>query len=145
MGLIDAKLQFSSAQAITSAADSTNYVDLDVARDIAVGTPLYLMLNVTTAFTDGSSDSTLTVTAEFDSTTTFTPDYSYVVATLPALSAAGTVVYIPLHAIPGATKYRYMQVSYAPNSGDLTTGSVSAQIVMGVPDNYSYPNAYTIT
>ena len=72
--IMDAQLLFSDAQAITAAAGSTNTIDLGAVRDIGTGENLYLVVTVDVAFTDGSSNSTLTVALEGDSTTTITPD-----------------------------------------------------------------------
>ena len=123
---VDAFLRFSNAQAVTAAADSDSYVDLGAARDAGVGERLYLVSACTVAMTDGSSDSTLDVVLEGDSSTTFTPDYSRTVFTFPAVSAAGTVLIGALG--PDDLQYRYAQVSYSPNNGNLSTGSFTTFI-----------------
>ena len=144
--ILDALHQFSAAQAITAAAASTNYVDLGVAnRDIGAGEDLYLAVTVDVAFTDGSSNSTLSVVIEGDSTTTFTPDATDTLGIIPALAAAGDKNYFRLHPGLASLQYRYIQVKYTPNNGDLSTGSVSTHIVRGIDANKVFPNGYTIT
>ena len=43
--ILDAQNQFSSAQALTATADSTNVIDLGVAREIGVGEPMCVLIN----------------------------------------------------------------------------------------------------
>ena len=92
--MLDAQNLFSDAQAVTAAAGSTNTIDLGIARDIGTGYPLFVALNVDVAMTDGSSDSTVTVTLEGDSTTTFTPDGTQDLFVIPAVSAAGYQAFV---------------------------------------------------
>lgn len=138
----DALTFFSDAQAITAAAASTSYVDLSIARGLADGTPLYVAISVDVAFTDGASNSTLTVALEFDSTTTFTPDATQTLCSIPALSAIGYRRVIPI--APLVTDYQYAQLYYTPVNGDLTTGSVTASIVLHAELNKYYASGYTL-
>ena len=140
--ITDALLVFSDAQAITAAAASTSSLDLGVARDIGAGQQLFVAISVDVAFTDASSDSTLTVDLQYDSTTTFTPDATQTLCSIPALSAIGYKRLIPI--APQETSYRYAQLYYTPNNGNLTTGSVSASIVLGADLNRYYASGYTI-
>lgn len=142
--ILDAQNLFSDAQAITAAAASTNYIDLGAARNIGVGEPLFVVVTVDVAFTDASSDSTLTVALEGDSSTTFTPDGSQTLFTIPALAAAGAK-YTARISPDFASNYRYMQLKYTPNNGNLTTGSVTAALVHGVDAVSHYADAITIS
>jgi hypothetical protein len=140
----DKHLQFSEAQAITAAAGSTNTYDQGVGRDLGTGEPLFIVLEVTTAFTDSGSNSTLTVALEGDSTESFTPDGTQDLITIPALAAVGDKFFVRLH--PGMTpmNYRYLRLKYTPNNGDLTTGSLNASIVKDIQKWKAYANAYDI-
>ena len=142
---LDAQLLFSDAQAVTAAAGSDNTIDLTAVRDIGTGEPLYIVVVVDVAFTDGSSDSTLTVALEGDSTTTFTPDATRDLFTFAALSAAGTVRYSPL--VPGGApeQYRYIRLKYTPANGNLTTGSLTAFITRDIQKWAAYNDAITIS
>ena len=93
--------------------------------------------------TDASSNSTLSVDLQYDSTTTFTPDASQSLVTIPALSAAGVKYAIPVAF--QATPYRYAQLYYTPNNGDLTTGSFTAQIIKDADLQYNYADAIVIS
>jgi hypothetical protein len=143
--ILDNELMFSSSQAITAAAGSTNTIDLSAVRDIGTGEELYLMINVEVAFTDGSSDSTLSVALEGDSTTTFTPDATETLLTIPALAAAGNTYYVRLSPGSGPLQYRYIRLLYTPNNGNLTTGTLSAGIVHGIQKATLYADAITIS
>jgi hypothetical protein len=123
---VDALLLFSDAQAVTAAAASTNYLDQKSARDLGVGKPLYIVIVCDVAMTDDSSNSTLTVALQGDSSTTFTPDGSQTLVTIPALTAIGTRFVIPI--APEMTKFQYLQLYYTPNNGNLSTGSFTAFI-----------------
>jgi len=61
MSMVDARLEFSSAQALTASADSTNVVDLtQTARQIGAGRPMFVHFNVTVAADFTSGDETYT-------------------------------------------------------------------------------------
>lgn len=142
---LDAQLLFSDAQAVTAAAASTNTIDLSAVRDIGTGTPLYVVSVCDVAMTDGSSDSTLDVILYGDSTTTFTPDAQQTLFTFPATSAAGTVYISALDPASAPLQYRYIQLYYSPNNGNLTTGSFTSFITMNVDRYKTYAKGYTIS
>lgn len=141
---VDSQLLFSDAQAVTAAAASTNSIDLGAVRDIGTGEPLYIVCVCDVAMTDASSNSTLAVTLEGDSSTTFTPDGSDALFTFSALSAAGTVKYARLNPAM-ASNYRYLQLRYTPANGDLSTGSFTAFIAKDIDRYVSYADNITIS
>lgn len=132
--ILDAQNLFSDAQAVTAAAASTNSIDLGAARNIGAGEELYVGVIVDVALTDSGSDSTVAVSLEGDSTTTFTPDASQALFTIPALAAAGSKYFAKISP-DFASNYRYIQLKYTPAGGDLTTGSFTAFIVKN-PDTF---------
>lgn len=142
---MDAQLLFSDAQAVTAAAASTNVVDLGVARDIGTGNSLYVVVTVDVAMTDASSDSTLTVALQGDSTTTFTPDGTRDLFTIPAVSAAGAKFIARLDPASAPLQYRYIRLYYTPNNGNLTTGSFTAFITTDVDQYVAYADNITIS
>jgi len=143
--ILDAQLLFSDAQAVTAAAASTNSVDLGAVRDIGTGQELYVMVTVDVALTDSGSDSTVTVALEGDSTSTFTPDGTQDLFVIPALAAAGSVYYARLDPLAAPLQYRYIQLKYTPNNGNLTTGSFTAALVMGIQNAKVYADNITIS
>jgi Bbp16-like protein len=143
--ILDAMLLFSDAQAVTAAAGSDNTVDGSVARDIGTGEDLYVFVSVDVALTDASSDSTVTVALEGDSTTTFTPDGTDTLFTIPAVAAAGSVYYAKLSPGMASLAFRYLRLKYTPNNGNLTTGSFTAGIVHDIAKFVPYAKGYTIS
>jgi len=141
---MDTELLFSDAQAVTAAAASTNYLDLAVAVDISVGTPVFISGGVDVAMTDGSSDSTLDVDAYYDSTTTFTPDRQQLLHIIPAVSAIGYDFFASLNPL-SATLYRYLQLYFTPNNGNLSAGSFTIGANLQIQRNNHYASGFTIT
>lgn len=142
---VDSQLLFSDAQAVTAAAASTNSIDLGAVRDIGTGEELYLVCLVDVALSDAGSDSSVAVTLEGDSTTTFTPDASDTLFTFAAASAAGTVKYLKLSPAMAALQYRYIQLRYTPANGNLTTGSFTAFLTHNIDRYVSYADNVTIS
>lgn len=142
---VDAQLLFSDAQAVTAAAGSTNTLDLGVARDIGTGEDLYVVVVVDTTMDDTGDDSTLTVTLQGDSTTTFTPDGSQVLFTIPAVTAAGSVFYAKLDPASAPLQYQYIRLLYTPNNGDLSAGAFTAFITSDIQRYVSYAGGYTVS
>lgn len=142
---LDAQLLFSDAQAITAAAGSTNTVDLSAVRDIGTGQDLYVQVSVDVAFTDSGSNSTLTVAIEGDSTTSFTPDGTQDLFTIPALAAAGDKFYAKLSPGSAPLQYQYVRLKFTPNNGDLTTGSVTASLVLDIDKPKIFAKGYVIS
>lgn len=140
---VDSQLLFSDAQAITAAAGSTNTIDFSAVRDMGVGQDLYVVCLLDVAMTDASSDSTLAVALETDSTTSFTPDATRTLFTFAALSAAGTVKYARLG--PDDINLQYARLLYTPANGNLTTGSVTAFITTDIQKYKAYADNVTIS
>lgn len=142
---MDKDLEFSTAQAVTAAAASTNYIDLgplftgNLIRDLGVS-EMYVAVTCTTAMTDSGSDSTLAVTWETDDNTSFSSVATlFTVCTFPAVSAAGTKFFFRLQ--PGLSYERYNQLRFTPANGNLTTGSFTASIVKNIDSFKSYKSA----
>lgn len=143
--IFDAQNLFSQAQALTTTAASTNYINLSQVRDIGTGEPLYLVCVVTTAFTDTGSDSTVTVALEGDSSTTFTPDGTENQFIFPALSAVGATKITRLDPGSAPLQYQYIQLKYTMTGGDLTTGAITAFLTHDIDKYKSYAKGYTIS
>lgn len=141
--IFDAHNQFSDAQAVTATAASTNYINFGAVRDIGTGEDLYVVCLLDVAMTDSGSDSTVAVSIEGDSTTTFTPDYSRTLFTFSAVSAAGTVKYAKLG--PDDVNLQYLQLKYTVAGGSLSTGSFTAFLTKDIQRFVAYADAITIS
>lgn len=141
---VDAQNLFSDAQAITAAAASTNLIDFGSARNIGVGRELYLVAIVDVAFTDGGSDSTVTLTIETDDNSGFGSAATVqTVGTFVALSAAGSRLVARL--TPNDTWEQYVRVYYTVANGNLTTGSITAFLALDLQAFKAYPIGYTVS
>lgn len=139
----DALLLFSNAQAVTASAASESVVDVAAARNIGVGTDLYVNVNVDVAMTDGGGNTyPLVVWLYADSTDTFTPDASVTLFTIPAASAIGVKrsARIPFD----TANYRYLSLRYIPTGGNLTAGSFTATVSLNADAYTSYANGSDI-
>lgn len=143
--IIDAQATFSSAQAVTAAAASTNYMDLQAIGDLGMGEPIWLIVACVVAMTDSGSDSTLAVTIETDDNTSFSSATSVAtVGTFAATSAAGTRL-APYRIAAEAVVERYMRLYYTPANGNLSTGSFDAFLTKDIDKFTAYAKGYTIS
>lgn len=142
---VDSQLQFSNAQAVTSAAGSTNTLDLSAVRDIGTGRPLHVVVAIVTTLTHGGSNTGVTVALEGDSTTSFTPDGTATLFTIAAAAAAGTVYIATLDPGMAPLAYQYIRLKYTPTGADLTGGTISAFLALDIQKYTSYAKGYTIS
>lgn len=153
--IMDKFLEFSDAQAVTSTAISTNVVDLaplgngvgtNTTRDIGTGEDVYLVVITNTNVTDTSSDATLAVTLESDSTenlaTSPTVHFSTGAMAFATYATAGTV--IANVKLPAGSYERYLGVRYTVASGPLTAGAFDAFLVKNSQAYRSYAVGSTI-
>jgi hypothetical protein len=144
--LIDRQLRFSSAQAITATAASTDLIDLATSnRDLGVGTPIWLVVVVTTAFTDTNSDSTITVTVQSDDDVAFgsATTVQTISPVFAALSAVGAIRVVQLHPIP--TDERYLRLTYTTTNGDLSAGAFTAFLTNDPHNWVARPDGFVIS
>ena len=141
---VDAQNLFSDAQAVTSDVASTNLIDLKAVRDMGTGQDIYVVVLVDVAMSDGSSNSTTTVTIETDDADTFgSATTVQTIGTFPALSAAGTVLVAKLQ--PSSSWERYIRLKYTHTNGDLSTGSFTAFLTTDIHKWVAYAKGYIIS
>lgn len=145
--IMDQQLVFSDGQAITATANSTNVIDGSVIRNLGVGGDLYVVMIVTVAFTDASSDSTVTPSLVTDDNAALSS-----VATVrtydvfAALTAAGTVRVYQLDPRTKAGLYeRYIALAYTVANGNLTTGSITAFLSLSAQLDRNYASGFSIS
>lgn len=144
--LLDDFLIFSSEQAITATASSTNVVDLGapktpngwtqaLPRDIGKGRNLPLIIRVVGA--NFNTLTSLTATLQMDTVENFaSPD---IVATSGAIVLASLVVgyQFPIHWIIPGFNQRYMRLVYTVAGTDPTTGKIDAFIPASAQNWYT--------
>lgn len=148
---VDKHNEFSDAQAVTATAISTNVIDRisnssgkNALADIGTGQDVYLVVITQTAATDTSSDATLTVTLESDSTadlaTSATVHFTTGALAFAAFSPAGTT--LAAVKLPQGEYERYLGVRYTVASGPLTAGNFDAFLTTDVQAFRAYEKNY---
>lgn len=125
--LIDALLVMSDAQAVTSSAAGSYYVDALAAGDaLNPGARIHVVVN--TLFVTGDS-ATLTVALQTDDNASFSSATTLLTTSALAATAltAGAVL---LSAVIPTRVERYLRVYYTVGTGTFSAGNVDARIVL---------------
>lgn len=136
---IDKQATFSSEQAVTAAAASTDYYDQGAAGDLGVSDGLHLCITVTeTAASAGAT--TVQFKLQCDDNTSFSSakTVSMSDAIAKATLVAGYQLFMP---IPVGLDERYLRVYYDVAVANLSAGKFTAQIVKGMQKSKAYPDA----
>jgi hypothetical protein len=141
---IDRQNKFSIAQALTATAVSTDVIDLGADRNIGIGEPMAVVLNVDVAA--GGTSPTLVFAIQADDNVGFSSAATIASsATLTgAQLVAGAQFVLPVP--PDLTTERFIRVNYTVG-GTSPTVTVSCQLQpMNMIQNYvSYPDGFTIS
>lgn len=145
--ILDAQCQFSDSQALTASAASTNLIDLGADRNIGIGEPMSIVINVEVVLDNTTADETYTATVQADSTAAFSSAITVGgVVTMAADSAAGTQFIIPLPA--DYSTEQFLRVYYTLG-GTTPTGTVSAYLIpssmIANSEFGGYASGYTIS
>jgi hypothetical protein len=134
----DKNLEFSTAQALTASARSTNVIDLGVARNLFDGEPLCAVVNVDVA-ADSVDAGTFAFKLETDDNSDFTSATELVSKTiLQAALAVNTNHIIPIPV--GVEVERYLAL-YATLGGDTPTVTITAFLIpLSMVDKYKAYN-----
>lgn len=107
--IIDTRMEFSAAQALTATAASTNVLDVrQNHRHIGRGRDLYLVVQVKVAADGTTGDEIYNVALQTDSVENFASPTTLVSFPIPAGAVAGTRF---VHRIPD-TNERYLRLNY---------------------------------
>lgn len=142
--ILDAQNRFSNAQAVfsnASAVRSTDVFDLQAIRDAGAGEPVYLAIQVTTAFSGGTSANFELITGSNEAVDA---DVNVVVDTnaIPVADLTAGKRYfltIPEHKLPRGQRYVAVRTTCV---GNVTAGAITAAIVRNPDSAYTKLNAY---
>lgn len=145
MAIRDAHLMYSDAQVLAATGASTNIVDHGSDRNLGLGEPLCVVLNLPVAPDAADGDETYTAKIETDDDPAFgSPAVISEDITIARASAAGTQFAIPI--APDKRIERYTRVKY-------TLGGTSPSLTVdafltpqsAVQNFHAYPRGFTIT
>jgi hypothetical protein len=135
-----------TGQAVTATANSTNVVDLSLARDVGEGENLYVQFTVGTAFTAGGS-ATLTPTIVVSAADSLTTPTTIATAGTIAVATlvAGYSFAVRLNPQIASLGLRYLGAIYTVATGPMTAGTITADIVTEIQDGKKfYASGFTV-
>ena len=146
--ILDGNLQFDSALTLTTTANSTNVIDLSVARDLeATETPLKVVVGWSTLPNSAAPASTtvqVSVATSPDNSTYTTIESSG--ADVINTITANKPIQVRLPLGGSAAINRYLRLTYTVASGPLTAGVLFAYLVKDTdynrPAQHMYPRNY---
>lgn len=141
---IDAQLQFSDAQALTSTAASTNVIDLGVDRNIGQGEPMAVMIVLDVAADDADADETYTAAIQTDDNVSFSSATTLETLTITRGDAAGSKYFHVLK--PDTLSERYLRINYTLGGTSPSVTATAFLIPSNMIDAYnSYADGFTIS
>jgi hypothetical protein len=142
----DVQNLFSDQQALTVTANSTNVIDLMVARDVGPGEDVFFLAMVNTQFTASGAGTLIVALVAADSADLATnPTTLFATAALPKATLAPG--YRVRFRVPRNTVYptgqRYLGVVYTVATGPMTAGKITAGLTLEAQDDSDkfYPRA----
>jgi len=128
-----------TGQAVTATANSTNVVDLSLARDVGEGEDLYVQFTVGTAFTAAGS-ATLTPTIVVSAADSLTTPTTIATAGTIAVATlvAGYSFAVRLNPLIASLGLRYLGAIYTVATGPMTAGTITADIVTEIQDGKKF-------
>jgi hypothetical protein len=143
--IFDEQNQYSSSQALTATAASTNVIDHGSDRNIGIGEPMCIFIVIDVAADDTNADETYVAQLQTDTVVGFgSPTSIGGSITIPRGTAAGTryVQVLP----PDTTTERFTRINYTLGGTTPSVTLTAALIPVSHLANYvSYPDNITIT
>jgi hypothetical protein len=125
VGILDRQILFSSAQAVTATAASTDVIDLGSVRDIGAGEPSAVLVQVTEAFDNLTS---LGVTLQTSTTENFASPVQLTAGTI-ALADLTVGRKFSIGPIPGGV-LRYLRLYFTVTGSAPTTGRITGGVAV---------------
>lgn len=141
--IFDTLTKLSDAQALTTTAASTSYIDLGVSRDIGVGQPIEVFCEVMSALVSGGS-STCVFAVETDTQSSFATAVT-LIATAAIAKATLVAGYRPINAKLPAGVQRYIRMKYTVGTTDFTGGTVTAGLILDQQNQAFYASGLRTT
>lgn len=140
--ILDAFNLFSTAQALTATAVSTNVIDLKNARDIGntgFGPTPDIVVQVISAMLSAGS-TTLTITVQGSTDNSSWDDMVSSRAIPKASLTAGAMFAVKMPPLePGQSLPRYLRLNYTVAVSDFTGGTLTAWLGLDTQRNRAYP------
>ena len=140
--ITDSQTTFSNNQTIaaTGSTDSANFIDLSAPRDIGSGEELKLYLAVTTSFTQtGTGSVVANLVADTSATFGNSPEVVNSTTIAVANMLVGAEIPIQIVSLEPYQGERYLKMQYVVQGTTLTSGAVSAGLVLDAPADEYYP------
>lgn len=149
---LDAQHQFSDSQALAATAASTNIIDLGTDRNVGIGEPMCVVINVEVAADAVTGDESYTFDLETDDNAGFASPLRLarrVVAALPdiprATAAAGFKFIIPVPSDTTPERFLRMNYTLAGTTPSITVSAHLMPMSMCEVGSVVYPKGYTIS
>ena len=110
MGIIDSRLEFADAQALTATGNSTNVIDLSLDRDMGPGKALFVVISLDVGADGTSADETYVASLTTDDNVGFASPATLASVTIPRGSAAGSYFAMVVPPVVGSN-VRYLRVT----------------------------------
>lgn len=141
--ILNAKELFSSAQAITADAASTNIFDTGapgtvyaaaaaLTRDLGKGNSVPIAISVTTAFATCTS---ITIAYQVATDAAFTTPVELCQSTFTLAQLNSNLTHFLPDRVPAGANLRYHRLYYTVNGSDATAGAITAGYAMAVQTN----------
>ena len=125
----DAYLIFDDNVAVTTSKISTNVVDLENISDVAKGQPVYINIEVSTAFTSAANTVDIVLISSDDATPNASDGFITLIAA-KAASTMGSVGRIFKAALPEDIPYNTIGLSYVATTA-LAAGKFTSYLSIG--------------
>lgn len=148
--IVDALLQLSAAQAVTSTAVSTDTIDLLQNRDVGAGNDLYAIFTVDTAATAAGAATVNFQVISSASASLTSPTVLAQTDAIPKTDLTAGRKPIAVRISPQVLNslpigQRYLGVQYTVGTGPLTAGAFTCYITdSDVSVNKNYPSGFTV-